>query len=153
MTPGAQGHSLTGTWTLVRFVLRRDRVRLPVWIVSITFMVLLTAASVGDLYPTQADLDTAAATASDNAALIALQGPDYGLDTLGGQVQLSLVSVPAAAQHIKAGTLRPLAMGSGKRLASMPEVPTLAELMGQPGFEAFDQLFNGLRLVPRGGVG
>ena len=30
-----QGGTLTGTWTLVRFILRRDRVRLPVWIVGI----------------------------------------------------------------------------------------------------------------------
>lgn len=85
-----QGHTLTGTWRLVRFVLRRDRVRLPVWIVAIVLMVLATAGSVGDLYPTQADLDTAAATASDNAALIALQGPDYGLNTLGGQVVFNI---------------------------------------------------------------
>jgi ABC-2 type transport system permease protein len=85
-----QGHTLTGTWRLVRFVLRRDRVRLPVWTVAIVLMVLATAASVGDLYPTQADLDTAAATASDNAALIALQGPDYGLNTLGGQVVFNI---------------------------------------------------------------
>ena len=57
-------------------------------------------------------------------------------DTLAGQVQLSLVSVPAAAAHIKAGTLRPLAIGSARRLAALPEVPTLAELLGQPRFEA-----------------
>ena len=85
-----QGGRLTGTWTLVRFILRRDRVRLPVWILGIVLLVLSTAASIGDLYPTQADLDTAAATASDNAALIALQGPDYGLDTLGGQVVFNM---------------------------------------------------------------
>ncbi len=85
-----QGHALTGTWTLVRFILRRDRVRLPVWIVGIVLLVLSTAASIGDLYPTQADLDTAAATAADNAALLALQGPDYGLDTLGGQVVFNM---------------------------------------------------------------
>jgi ABC-2 type transport system permease protein len=85
-----QGGGLTGTWTMVRFILRRDRVRLPVWIVGIVLLVLSTAASIGDLYPTQADLDTAAATASDNAALIALQGPDYGLDTLGGQVVFNM---------------------------------------------------------------
>ena len=85
-----QGGGLTGTWTLVRFILRRDRVRLPVWIVGIVLLVLSTAASIGDLYPTQADLDTAAATASDNAALLALQGPDYGLDTLGGQVVFNM---------------------------------------------------------------
>lgn len=57
-------------------------------------------------------------------------------DTVAGQVQVSLVSVPAAAGHIKGGSLRPLAVGSAKRLASMPDVPTLAEVMGQPGFEA-----------------
>ena len=85
-----QGGGLTGTWTMVRFILRRDRVRLPVWIVGILLLVLSTAASIGDLYPTQADLDTAAATASDNGALLALQGPDYGLDTLGGQVVFNM---------------------------------------------------------------
>ncbi len=85
-----QGGALTGTWTMVRFILRRDRVRLPVWILGIAFLVLTTAVSVKDLYPTQADLDTAAQTAADNAALLALQGPDYGLDTIGGQVVFNL---------------------------------------------------------------
>jgi ABC-2 type transport system permease protein len=85
-----RGGTLTGTWSLVRFILRRDRVRLPVWIVAITALVLVTAVSVSDLYPTQADLDLAAATAADNAAIIALQGPDYGLDTLGGQVVFNI---------------------------------------------------------------
>jgi len=75
-----------GTAALVRHILRRDRVRLPIWILGITLLVLVTASSVKDLYPTQADLDLAAETAEANAALIALQGPAYGLDTLGGQV-------------------------------------------------------------------
>ena len=85
-----QSGALTGTWRLVRFIIRRDRVRLPVWIVGIVFMVLLSTVSVIDLYPTQADLDTAAETASGNAALLALQGPDYGLDTIGGQVVFNI---------------------------------------------------------------
>jgi ABC-2 type transport system permease protein len=78
--------TLTGTGTLVRLILRRDRVRLSVWVLGITLLVLVTASSIRDLYPTQADLDTAAETAEANAALIALQGPAYALDTLGGQV-------------------------------------------------------------------
>jgi ABC-2 type transport system permease protein len=78
--------TLTGTATLVRLILRRDRVRLSAWVIGITLLVLVTASSIRDLYPTQADLDTAAETAEANAALIALQGPAYALDTLGGQV-------------------------------------------------------------------
>ena len=88
----ARGTTLTGTWALVRFILRRDRVRLVVWIIGITLLVLSTAASIEGLYPTQADLDKAAQTASDNAALIALNAPSYALDTLGGQAVFNVGS-------------------------------------------------------------
>jgi ABC-2 type transport system permease protein len=87
-----RGTTLTGTWALVRFILRRDRVRLVVWIVGITLLVLSTAASIEGLYPTQADLDKAAQTADDNAALIALNAPSYALDTLGGQAVFNVGS-------------------------------------------------------------
>ena len=87
-----RGTTLTGTWALVRFILRRDRVRLPVWIIGITLLVLSTAASVKGLYPTQADLEKAAETAQENAALIALNAPAYGLDTLGGQAVFNVGS-------------------------------------------------------------
>ena len=57
-------------------------------------------------------------------------------DALGGQFEvLSINAGPARAQHIKAGKLRPLAVGAPKRLETLPEVPTLAELgypRGQP---------------------
>jgi ABC-2 type transport system permease protein len=88
----ARGTTLTGTWALVRFIVRRDRVRLAVWIAGITLLVLSTAASVEGLYPTQADLDKAAQTANDNAALIALNAPSYALDTLGGQAVFNVGS-------------------------------------------------------------
>jgi ABC-2 type transport system permease protein len=80
------GSTVTGTWTLVRFILRRDRVRLPVWILGLAALVLFTAISVKGFYPTQADLDAAAAPMRDNAAVIALNGPPYGIDTIGGQI-------------------------------------------------------------------
>lgn len=57
-------------------------------------------------------------------------------DVIAGQVQVSLVSLPAAAQHIKAGKLKLLAVGSTKRLETYPDTPTLAEVINQPGFEA-----------------
>jgi tripartite-type tricarboxylate transporter receptor subunit TctC len=48
-------------------------------------------------------------------------------DTLGGQVQLAFVSLPAAWQHVKAGRLKALAVTSDKRTAAAPDVPTLVE--------------------------
>jgi ABC-2 type transport system permease protein len=87
-----RGSTLTGTWALVRFILRRDRVRLPVWIGGIVLLVLSSAASVKGLYPTQADLDKAAAPLYDNAAVIALNGPTYGIDTMGGQIVFQIGS-------------------------------------------------------------
>ncbi len=81
---------LTGTATLTRFVLRRDRVRIVVWIAGIVLLVWSTAASVKGLFPTQHDLDAAAASVHDNAAAIAFNGPDQALDTLGGQVAFQI---------------------------------------------------------------
>ena len=48
-------------------------------------------------------------------------------DTLGGQVQLLFVSMPAALQYVKAGRLRALAVTSDKRSAAAPDIPTIAE--------------------------
>ncbi|HSV46775.1 MAG TPA: tripartite tricarboxylate transporter substrate binding protein, partial [Ramlibacter sp.] len=57
-------------------------------------------------------------------------------DVISGNVLVSLVSVPAAAQHLKAGTLTALGMGSSQRLAGYKDVPTLAEALGHKEFEA-----------------
>jgi tripartite-type tricarboxylate transporter receptor subunit TctC len=48
-------------------------------------------------------------------------------DTIGGQVQLAIVSMPAALQHVKSGRLRAIAVTRAKRSASAPDVPTIAE--------------------------
>jgi tripartite-type tricarboxylate transporter receptor subunit TctC len=56
-------------------------------------------------------------------------------DLLSGQVQLMFSSVVAILPHVKAGKLRALAVTGAKRLASMPELPTIAE-SGLPGYEA-----------------
>lgn len=50
-------------------------------------------------------------------------------DALSGQFEiLSTNAGPAISEHIKAGKLRPLAVGAPRRLESLPNVPTLAEL-------------------------
>ena len=80
---------MTGTLALVRAALRRERVRIAVWIAGISLMVAISAESVRGLFPTQADLDKAAAT-SANPAILAFQGPRFALDTLGGQVAFQI---------------------------------------------------------------
>jgi len=48
-------------------------------------------------------------------------------DTLGGQVQLAIVTLPAAIQYVKAGRLKALAIASDRRSEAAPEIPTIAE--------------------------
>jgi ABC-2 type transport system permease protein len=57
-----------------------------VWILAIAALIVSTVASVKGIYPTQASLDRAAAAIDGNAAVIALNGPPFGLRTLGGRV-------------------------------------------------------------------
>ena len=49
------------------------------------------------------------------------------IDTIGGQVQLLFVTMPAAWQHVKAGKLKALAVTSAKRTVTAPDVPTIGE--------------------------
>jgi tripartite-type tricarboxylate transporter receptor subunit TctC len=56
-------------------------------------------------------------------------------DTLGGQVQSFMSSVPSALSQIRAGRLRAIAVTSAKRARELPDVPTIAE-SGYRGFEA-----------------
>jgi tripartite-type tricarboxylate transporter receptor subunit TctC len=58
-------------------------------------------------------------------------------DLLAGQVQLLFTGAPALLPHIKAGKLRALAVSSPKRIALLPEVPTVAE-SGVPGTKDFE---------------
>ena len=48
-------------------------------------------------------------------------------DVMGGQVPLLWVSIPAAAQFVKAGKLKALGVSTLKRSAAFPDVPTLQE--------------------------
>jgi ABC-2 type transport system permease protein len=93
---------LTGAVSLARCILRRDRLRMLVWTVSIVLLELLTAASTKGLYPTQADLDQAAAAVRGNAAAIALNGPDQALDTMGGQVAFQIGTIGLVAVALMA---------------------------------------------------
>lgn len=56
------------------------------------------------------------------------------VDLLSGQVQAYFSPTTLVIQHIKAGTLRPLAVTGAKRAQVLPDVPTVGEFL--PGYEA-----------------
>ena len=55
-------------------------------------------------------------------------------DLLSGLVQAAFDNLPASIEHIRAGKLRALAVGTAERSPALPDVPTVAEFL--PGFEA-----------------
>jgi tripartite-type tricarboxylate transporter receptor subunit TctC len=52
-------------------------------------------------------------------------------DLLGQQVQMTFLDLPVILPHIKAGALRPIALGARERSPTAPDVPTTAEV-GMP---------------------
>ena len=52
-------------------------------------------------------------------------------DLLGQQVQMAFLDLPVILPHIKAGSLRPIALGAPERAPTAPDVPTTAEV-GMP---------------------
>ena len=52
-------------------------------------------------------------------------------DLLGQQVQMAFLDLPVILPHIKAGTLRAVALGAKERVPTAPDVPTTAEV-GMP---------------------
>ena len=55
------------------------------------------------------------------------------LDLIAGQIPLAMSALPGLAQHLQSGTLRVLAVTSGKRWPTLPDVPSIAE-SGYPGY-------------------
>ena len=56
------------------------------------------------------------------------------IDVIGGHTNAVFATIPTATPQVKSGKIRPLGVGSAKRQAVLPDVPTLAEA-GLPGYE------------------
>ena len=68
------------------------------------------------------------------------------IDLLAGRIQLNISTIAASLPHVKAGKLRALAVTSQKRVAALPQTPTVVE-SGFPGYQA--SLWVGLFLPAR----
>lgn len=106
--------SLIGTARVARLVVRRDRVRLPLWIIGLVGLVLVTAAAMSATYPDDEAIASYAALTTGNPALMVFAGPGYGLDdpTLGtilvneigmwGAIGVALMSIFLVIRHTRA---------------------------------------------------
>ncbi len=68
-----------GTLVLYRFILKRDRLRLPLWLVPLIAVTVIIAYVFTNMYPTAIERQALGATLR-NPAMTAMVGPGYGLD-------------------------------------------------------------------------
>ncbi|MFD2922286.1 ABC transporter permease [Halobacillus naozhouensis] len=69
-----KGNLFRRTGRLSRFILRRDRLRIPLWLLGLSFFTLIVPGAFKDLYPTQQARDAMAETMR-NPAMTAMVGP------------------------------------------------------------------------------
>jgi ABC-2 type transport system permease protein len=69
---------MTGTGRLIRLILRRDRVILPIWIVVFGLLPAATYSSLATLFPTDAERISYAHVSAGNAGFVALYGRLHG---------------------------------------------------------------------------
>lgn len=72
-------HLYNNMTILAQFILRRDRIRIPIWIISFVGITVAVAISFTDLYATSEARQAMAETVL-NPAMTALIGPGYGVD-------------------------------------------------------------------------
>lgn len=138
--------SFAGTGTLIRFGLRRDRVRIPVWILALSLGTLATAGEFTTLYSTAKERATAVSS-MDSPAALAMTGPrhyldDYNIGAMMGHqllgfmaVLVGLMSVLIVTRHTRneeetgrAELVRSTVVGHHAHLASALVVATVANL-------------------------
>lgn len=88
---------LAGTGALARLILRRDRVRLALWIGALAAVTVATAASLDKLLPTPQARALFASGVTGSPAIVALVGPVFDATTIGGLTAWRLGSLGAIA--------------------------------------------------------
>ncbi|MDP3892821.1 ABC transporter permease, partial [Nocardioides sp.] len=85
----------TGTHHLVRLILRRDRIRLPLWVAGLTALTGASSAAVQDLYQTPEQIAGYGVTVDSSAAGRFMNGRPYDVDNLGGITSYEISSTAA----------------------------------------------------------
>ncbi|MFH8929722.1 ABC transporter permease [Streptomyces pristinaespiralis] len=141
------GNALAGTLALLRFDLRRDRVRLTVWILALVVGTVSTASNFKTLYADPADR-ASVVTTMDGPAGLAMTGPRHYLDDynfgamLGHQmlgfmaVMVGLMSVLIVTRHTRneeetgrAELVRSTVVGRHAHLAAALALAVLANVV------------------------
>jgi ABC-2 type transport system permease protein len=91
----ARGGQLTGTGTLLRLALRRDRIMMPIWVIVLGGSFSSVGKSLSSLYDTAAQRAELAASMNGNSSLRAVYGPVFN-DSVGGLVTWRMVGFGAA---------------------------------------------------------
>jgi tripartite-type tricarboxylate transporter receptor subunit TctC len=92
-------------------------------------------ASVGAGSPNHMGMEMLKSMAGIDVVHIPYKGTAPAIaDLLAGAVSLMFNSMPSVLPQVRAGKLKGIAVGSGRRSAAAPDIPTVAEA-GLPGFE------------------
>lgn len=96
LSSGLLRNAVTGFGIMAGFILRRNWLRMLIWLVVLAGMVVLVIDSQRELFPTQADRD-AYAQVANTPAIAALTGLPYAAGTLGGILNIKLWMTVAVA--------------------------------------------------------
>lgn len=95
----------------------------------------LTFGSLGPGSPHEIGFEWFRTLAGIKATVVPYKGVNPAMqDTLAGRIKSTFIGVAVADQYLQAGTLRALGVTTAKRLASAPNLPTIAE-QGYPGYD------------------
>ncbi|WP_026582008.1 ABC transporter permease [Bacillus sp. J33] len=97
---------------LSKFIFRLDRIRIPIWIIALTFFTIIVPTAFTDLYSSQQDRDAMAQTMA-NPAMTAMTGPanlsNYTIGVMTGHQMLlmtaavvGLMSILLVTRHTRA---------------------------------------------------
>lgn len=103
---------MNNTGALAKFILRRDRIRIPLWLIGIIFFTLIVPFAFDDMYASQEDRDILAET-MHNPAMIAMFGSgDFENYTIGAMtahnmllltaIVVGLMSILLVTRHTRA---------------------------------------------------